>query len=226
MIGIITATKEEFEALNQALGTNQTGAMNYIEGSLKGQKVVGVQCGIGKVNAALCAQKMVDKYSPDGIIMVGVAGALDPSLSVGDVVISKDAVQHDFDTKIFGDPVGFITGFDSIEFKADPKLMQLAEQAAKSLGYHYIVGRVLSGDQFICEPDKKKWLIDTFQGTCTEMEGAAIAQACTVNKTPFVILRAISDSASGEAPMQYNDFVKLAAAKAIALLEKMMEETA
>lgn len=222
MIGIITATNQEFAELNKLLGTNEVGSMKFVTGTIGNTEVVGVQAGIGKVHAALCAQKMIDTYPVDGIINVGVAGALNSALHVGDAVISVDALQHDFDTSYFGDAPGHITGFDTIEFTADPDLRDEAKMAADKLGYRCILGRVVSGDQFICDQEKKKYLISQFQGDCTEMEGAAIAQVCTVNKVPFAILRTISDGADDGAGMSYDQFVVFAAERAAKLVQTML----
>ena len=222
MIGIIVATASELEALNQVLGTKAAKPMEYVTGRIGDTEVVGVQGGIGKVNAALCAQKLIDLYHPEAIINVGVAGALEKSLHVGDIVISTDAVQHDFDTTVFGDAPGQISGFDVLAFPADPALIEKAEAAAAKLGYHYVTGRVASGDQFIEAKEKKDYIISQFGAACTEMEGAAMAQAAYVNGVPFVILRAISDGADEGAIMSYTEFVVLAAKKSTALLKEML----
>lgn len=228
MIGIITATAEEYAALGKVLKdaevSQQTCGMRFLTGTLGGQSVVGVQAGIGKVNAAVCAQIMIERYHPQAIINVGVAGALNPQLHVGDIVISKDAAQHDFDTTFFGDEPGFVSGLNQIYFPADETWVQAAQRAAEKLGLRHQTGRVVTGDQFIANPDKKQWIVQQFSGDCTEMEGGAIAQTCTLNHTPFVIIRAISDGASDGAPMQYEEFVNLAAARAMNLIEKMLEE--
>lgn len=222
MIGIIVATASELEALNQVLGTRADRPMEYVTGRIGDTEVVGVQGGIGKVNAALCAQKLIDLYHPEAIINVGVAGALERSLHVGDIVISTDAVQHDFDTTVFGDAPGQISGFDVLAFPADPALIAKAETAAAKLGYHYVTGRVASGDQFIEAKEKKDYIISQFGAACTEMEGAAMAQTAYVNGIPFVILRAISDGADEGAIMSYTEFVVLAAKKSTALLKEML----
>lgn len=222
MIGIIVATASELEALNQVLGTKAEKPMEYVTGKIGDTEVVGVQGGIGKVNAALCAQKMIDIYHPQAIINVGVAGALDHSLRVGDIVISKDAVQHDFDTTVFGDAPGQISGFDVVAFPADQEMIRKAEEAAAKLNYHAIVGRVASGDQFIESKEKKEYIVSQFGASCTEMEGAAMAQTAYVNGIPFVILRAISDGADEGAIMSYTEFVVLAAEKSTALLKEML----
>ena len=164
---------------------------------------------------------MIDNYHPEAIINVGVAGALNPELHVGDIVISKDAAQHDFDTCFFGDSPGFISVINKIYFEADETLMRAADRAAAELAIPHRIGRIVTGDQFICNEEKKQWLVKQFQGDCTEMEGGAIAHACTMNDVPFVIIRAISDGASDGASMQYEEFVNLAAARAMQLIQKM-----
>ena len=227
MLGIITATIQEYTALGKIFsGAEKIKAqagMEFLVGELNGQKVVGVQAGIGKVSAAVCAQVMIDRFSPDAIINVGVAGALNPELHVADIVISNDAAQHDMDTTFFGDEPGFISVINKIYFEADEKLKQAADQAAEALQIPHRIGRIVTGDQFIANAEKKDWLVKQFQGDCTEMEGCAIAQACYMNNVPFVIIRAISDGASDGAPMQYEEFVNLAAARAMQLIEKMTE---
>lgn len=224
MIGIITATKEEFAALNQALNTNKTGIMNFTRGMLGGKQVAGVQAGIGKVNAALCAQTMIDRFRPEAIVNVGVAGSLSDDLKVGDLVISRDAVQHDFDASFFGQEWWKQFGMETIEFKADEKLVSAADRAADKLGYAHEVGRIVSGDQFICTWEKKKELGDKFQAQCCEMEGAAIAQVSFLNRIPFVVIRAISDGADDEAGQSYMDFGTFAAQRAVKLIQAMLEE--
>ena len=222
MIGIIAATVQEREALCKAFGAEAKGPMEYVRGRMEGKDVVLVQAGIGKVNAALCAQKMIDLYQPEAIINVGVAGALDPDLHVGDLVISRDAVQHDFDTMYFGDSPGYVSGV-GLSMPADQALMEKAEKAASALGLAYRVGRVASGDQFIASPEKKEWIATTFQASCTEMEGAAIAQVALLNQVPFLIIRAISDGADDGAPVSYYEFVEMAAERAVKLIDAMLK---
>lgn len=227
MIGIITATQEEYTALGEVLENVsialETCGMKFLKGRLNGQEVVGVQAGIGKVNAAVCTQIMIERFRPEAIINVGVAGALNKKLHVGDIVISQDAAQHDFDTTLFGDQPGFISGLNQIYFSADTALVEAAKEAAEALDIPHHLGRIVTGDQFVADPERKKWLVDEFQGDCTEMEGGAVAQTCVLNQVPFVIIRAISDGAGDEAPMQYEEFVNLAAARAMELIKKMME---
>ena len=224
MIGIITATAKEFEALNKVIKTNKTGTMTFTKGRFGKTQIVGVQAGIGKVNAALCAQKLIDYFHPEAIINVGVAGSLSPELKIGDIVISEDAVQHDFDSAFFDTNRGLDFGFDSLEFKADPRLVKAAKEAAESLGIAHKVGRIVSGDVFVSKNEKKQELVDRYHGLCCEMEGGAIAQVCIVNRTPFVILRAISDGADDQAKGTYLDFASFAAEEAIKLITTMLEQ--
>ena len=227
MIGLIVATIEEYEALQAVLGDmaqEEKAGLTFLTGEMAGQEVVGVKAGIGKVNAALCTQMLIDMYQPQAIINVGVAGALNANLAVGDVVISRDTVQHDMDTTFFGDEPGFISGLGQIYFPADEKLIHQAQAAAEKLGLHYLIGRIVTGDQFIAKAEKKEWLIQQFAGDCTEMEGGAVAHVCTVNKVPFVIIRAISDGASDGAPMQYEEFVKLAAGRAMNIIKEILQK--
>lgn len=228
MIGIITATEEEFAALKQIMPQARSvkghAGMEFLVGTLGTVEVVGVQAGIGKVNAAVCTQVMIDRFEPEKIINVGVAGALNPELHVGDIVISTDAAQHDFDTTFFGDEPGYITGLPGVYMPADEALKNLASRAAERLGLRYRRGRVVTGDQFVAAPEKKAYLVTQFQGDCTEMEGGAIAQTCQLNQVPFVIIRAISDGADDGAPMQYEEFVHLAAARAMELIQTMLKE--
>lgn len=223
MIGIITATIQELNALNKVLGTTAKGPMEFVTGVFGKTEVVGVQAGIGKVNAAMCAQKMIDVYHPEKIIMVGVAGALAKDLHVGDVIISRDCCQHDFDTTFFGDPVGYVTGFADVNFKADEELCEKALTAAKEAAITARLGRVASGDQFIASEEKKKTIIENMQADCTEMEGAAIAQVCEANQVPFVVIRAISDGAGDDAPMMYDEFVNFAAERAMKIIGGMLK---
>lgn len=223
MIGIITATAQECEALSQIMSTRISGTMNYVQGKLAGCEVTAVRAGVAKVNAAMCAQKMIDLYHPEGIINIGVAGALNPALRQGDIVVSRDAVEYDVDSTYFGELPGQVSGLP-VAFPADKTLQEKALQAASKLGYKAVSGRVLSGEQFVSSAERKHEIAEKFDGDCVEMEGAAIAQVCYVSKVPFVIIRAISDGAGDEAGMQYDEFVVKAAEKAARLLAAIMEE--
>lgn len=210
MIGIIGAMAAEVELLTSAVTNPKTktvSGIEFVSGKLQGKDVVIARCGIGKVFAAICAQTMILEYKPDVIINTGVAGALSASLTVGDIVISSDAVQYDMDTSALGDPKGLISGINVIHFLADKKAVSVMQSSTDCKTF---VGTVASGDKFVSDMDEKRKIADEFGATVCEMEGGAIAQVCYVNKTPFVIVRAVSDSLSGGVA-DYGEFVKTAA---------------
>ena len=214
-LGIIGAMAVEIEALKENMEnmtvTTRTG-MEFCEGNLQGLPVVVVQSGIGKVNAAMCAQILISCYGVSHIINTGIAGSLCAELDIGDLVISKDAIHHDFDLRFWGRPIGQVPGFDVTAFPADKKLMSHAFAAAESVNAgHTRVGRVASGDQFICSKEQKEKIIADTGAVCAEMEGASIAHTAYRNGIPFVIIRAISDKAADSAEMDYPTFEAIAA---------------
>ena len=214
-LGIIGAMACEVEALKgkmeQVTVGNHAGS-EYFEGTLEGLPAVVVQCGVGKVNAAMCAQILCSVYGVTHLVNTGIAGSLCADLDIGDLVVSKDAMYHDFEVTAFGYPHGKVPGMDVIAFPADETLMGYAFAAADSVNPgHAKIGRVASGDQFICEKNQKNKIIEVTQALCTEMEGAAIAQTAYRNGLPFVILRAISDKADDSAEMDYPTFERIAA---------------
>lgn len=214
-LGIIGAMETEVETLlgvmEEKTVRNRAGSVFY-EGVLEGLPVVVVQCGVGKVNAALCAQILCDCYGVTHLVNTGIAGSLCAELDIGDLLVSQDAMYHDFDCVNFGYPYGKVPGMDTVAFPADETLMKLAYEAAESVNPgHTKIGRVASGDQFVAEKTLKEKIIALTGGLCTEMEGAAIAQTAYRNKVPFVILRAISDKADDSAEMDYPTFERIAA---------------
>ena len=214
-LGIIGAMRIEVETLVQNLENvkETTHAWStYYEGKLENLDVVVVQCGVGKVNAAMCAQILSSCYGVTHIVNTGIAGSLCAELDIGDFVVSKDAMYHDFDCVHFGYPAGKVPGMDVIAFPADEMLIQYAREAAESVHPgHSRIGRVASGDLFVAEKAAKERIIARTQALCTEMEGAAIAHTSYRNGIPFVILRAISDKADDSAEMDYPTFERLAA---------------
>jgi adenosylhomocysteine nucleosidase len=186
--------------------------MEFYKGRLEGRNVVVVRCGVGKVNAAMCVQVLADRFEVDGIINTGIAGSLRAEINIGDMVLSTDAVQHDVDATVFGYRPGQVPQMDVFAFEADERLRAAAKECCRNVNPDISVfeGRVLTGDQFIAGKDKKEWLEETFHGFCTEMEGAAIAQAAHLNQIPFLIVRAISDKADDSATMDYPEFERQA----------------
>ena len=214
-LGIIGAMRIEVETLVEKMENvrESTRAWStYYEGTLEGQDVVVVQCGVGKVNAAMCAQILCDLYGVTHLVNTGIAGSLCAELDIGDLVVSQDAMYHDFDCNAFGYPIGKVPGMDVIQFPADETMIRYAMAAAEAVNPgHTKIGRVASGDQFVASKELKNRIIEVTQALCTEMEGASIAQTAYRNGIPFVILRAISDKADDSAEMDYPTFETIAA---------------
>lgn len=224
MIGIIGAMDVEVMHLKNRLTGSETRTVSGIEfftGTLCGKKVV-AKCGIGKVFAAICAEAMILEFGVKYIINTGVAGTLTGRLSVGDTAISTAVVQHDMDTSALGDPEGMISGIDKIYFNADPVLVLKAEQAVKLSGLNYVCGVIASGDRFIGDSESKKRIVAKFNAVACEMEGGAIGHTAYINDIPFVVIRAISDSADGSAEVDYPAFVVGAAANSALITEKLV----
>lgn len=226
-IGIIGAMDLEVEHLKGEMQISRIvdkAGMEFYTGTLKGVDVVIVRSGIGKVNAGLCAQILADVFQVTHIINTGVAGSLNAKLDIGDILISRDALYHDMDVRIFGYQLGEVPQMGCREFKADKAMIEAAVSSCKEVNpdIHVEVGRILSGDQFISDKAKKETLIADFQGDCTEMEGAAIAHSAYLNKIPFVIIRAISDKADDSAETDYPTFEREAAKHSAKLVEHMI----
>lgn len=226
MLGIIGAMDVEVAKIKEEMADvkiYQAAGMDFYEGSLRGTPAVVVRSGIGKVNAAVCSQILADRFSVTAIINTGIAGSLRPEINIGDIVLSRDAVQHDMDAGGFGYKPGQIPQMDVFSFQADQKLLELARTSNEKVNPDSCAyeGRVVSGDQFISDKNKKAWLKETFGASCTEMEGAAIAQTAYLNKIPYLLIRAISDKADDEAKMDYGTFEKLAVRHSVNLLLEM-----
>ena len=221
-LGIIGAMEQEVETLLQLLN-DKTASIHagstYYEGKLNGLDVVVVQCGIGKVNAALCVQILCDCYGVTHVVNTGIAGSLNADLDIGDLVISKDAMYHDVDCVHFGYTMGQMPGMP-VTYEADSALVALAFSSAETVNPgHTRMGRVASGDQFVAEKGLKEKIISVSGALCTEMEGAAIAHAAYRNGIPFVIIRAISDKADDSADMDYPTFERIAAHRCAAVTQ-------
>jgi adenosylhomocysteine nucleosidase len=226
-IGIIGAMDIEVSELISKMEVKnevEKAGMKFYEGALNGKGAVIVKCGIGKVNAAMCVQILSDVFNVDAVINTGVAGSLRAEINIGDIVVSTDACEHDMDVRALGYEPGIIPDMAESFFKADRKLVENSIAVCKEVNPDINVyeGRVLSGDQFISAGDVKDRLIATFNGSCTEMEGAAIAHAAYLNNIPYVVIRAISDKADGSAHMDYPEFEKAAAAHSAKLVENLV----
>jgi len=246
-IGVIGAMEEELTPIRAILHDLQKvekGNRTYWEGEDYGHKIFLTRCDPGKVNAVIATQQMIDHFAVDAIFNMGSSGALDPQLEVGDIVIGSEFIQHDFDVTDWGLKPGEML-FDIVIanssgqmqfrtqqiFKAEPKLTSLALQVAQhveltSLDGHapkIYAGRILSGDQFISKTEKARALWETHQGLCTDMESAAIAQACEINHVPFLCIRAISDKGDHSAVVSFTDFLVGATANYGRILEDIFK---
>ena len=226
-IAVIGAMEPEAQALIAALEGKSCETVSGITvhtGKI-GEKTVAVaKCGIGKVFAAVCAQTLILKYSPDLVINTGVGGALRSGITTGDIVVADSLCQHDMDTSAIGDPKGLVSGINVIYFDADRRAGEILLSAAEELGLNATLGRIASGDKFIASSDDKARIIADFAADACEMEGCAVAQTAYINGTPFAVVRAISDSADGEATMDYPTFLPIAAANSTKLTLSLIEK--
>lgn len=229
MFAIIGAMDEEVNRLIEMMKVDrivEEAGMKFTCGCMCERELVVVRSGIGKVNAAICTQILASVFGVDAIINTGIAGSLDSRIDIGDIVLSTDALQHDVDAVAFGYPKGQIPRMDTMSFEADSKLADVAELSCKTVCQDIKVfrGRVVSGDQFIADRDIKKRIAEEFGGLCTEMEGAAIAQAAYLNNIPYLIIRAISDKADDSASVDYPTFEKKAIDNSVKLLVEMIKK--
>jgi len=226
-IGIIGAMDEEvafIKEISDIVSAKNILGLDFFIGKYGSNSVVIVKSGIGKVNAAACTQVLIDHFAVDCVINIGVAGAVYNEINVGDVVVSTDAVEHDMDCSVFGDPIGTIPRMDESFFKADEELIEAAVNAGEALENQKVFkGRVASGDQFISSVEKKNFLWSNFKAYCAEMEGAAIAHVSYLNKIPFVIIRSISDKADGSADVSFDEFKEVAAKNSSIILEGLLK---
>ena len=227
-IGIIGAMDVEVDALKKAAdikNITKIAAMEFCEGTLGEKSVVIVKCGMGKVNAGICANTLINDFNCTRIINTGVAGSLDNRIDIGDFVISTDAVQHDFTVEAIGFKKGEIPYTGLYAFPADETMRNSAVKAVKESApdVNVFEGRVCSGDQFISTKEQKDRIIADFGGLCCEMEGAAIAQSCFLNSTPFVIIRAISDKPNETEFVDYKVFEAQAAVRCANIVQYMVE---
>ncbi len=229
VIGIIGAMEEEVAMLKEKMTevtVHHKAGMEFFRGKLNEKEAVVVRSGIGKVNAGICTQILADDFQVDAVINTGIAGSLKNEINIGDIVLSTDTMQHDVDAREFGYPLGQIPRMDTLAFPADERLRTLAAKVCREVNPEIQVfeGRVVSGDQFIADAERKAAIVNNTQGWCTEMEGGAIAQAAYLNRIPYLVIRAISDKADNSAHVDYPTFEKQAIQHSVNLVESMMKE--
>lgn len=199
----------------------------YYEVNYKGLYIVIANSKIGKVFASLTASTMIQKFSCDTLLFSGVAGAVNPKLNIGDLVIAKQLCQHDLDITAFGHPYGFVPG-GSVFINSSEKLNTVAKTVANENNLKVIDGIIATGDQFVHSNDRKEFIEKTFKADALEMEGASVAVVCDSLNIPFFILRAISDSANMDASFDFDEFLEksavISANYLIKIVDKLIEE--
>ncbi len=232
MIGIIGAMEEEVRLLREALGQPEettVGGFTFYSGALDGVPVALLRCGIGKVNAAVGCALLVERFKPDFVVNTGSAGGLHKELTFGDVVVSDGLVQHDVDVTAFGYEPGQVPGSPAV-FPVPPELIERAERAVDELksegvlsGLSHVRGVIASGDAFVHESALIDSIRTRYPAVCAvEMEGAAVAQACSLFGVPVLVIRALSDIAGKESPMKFDEFLPLASRNSSEIVKRIV----
>ena len=219
VIGVIGAMQMEVDGLKEAMSSAKIetySGVDYVIGKIDGVDVVVAKCGVGKVFAAICAEAMILKFDVDLIINIGVGGTLTRDLDVLDVAVADKVMQHDMDTSPLGDPVGLLSGIDTIFLHTDSSVTALICDCLKKIEIKYLTGTIATGDQFVESKEKKDLIRSRFQAIAAEMEGGSIGHVCFVNNIPFAVIRAISDGEGGA--VDYQTFASKAAEQAIEVI--------
>lgn len=227
-IGIIVAMQEELEAVEGIMKDChkiQIFELSFIVGKIQARKCILVKCGVGKVNAARTTQILLDNFEIEYVINLGAAGALNPMLKIGDIVIGEKLVQHDFDITAFGHSKGYITGVGN-QIESNHLLMREFELAIKKIQIPYQIkkGIIASGDIFCTDVNMKNEILAIFDAECVEMEGAAVAQVCYLSNVPFIVIRSISDSPDGNNEITFDEYLKLAAQRCAEILGEVFKK--
>ena len=225
--GIIAAMKEEMQEIKnimQEIEEIKIKELIFFKGKINNNIIILVEAGIGKVNAARVTQLMIDKFKIEKIINVGSAGSANNELKIGDIVIGKRLVQHDFDITAFGHPKGFITNIGQY-VESDSELISKMEQTILKLSQNEFkikIGTIASGDIFCTEPKMKEKIRTKFNADAIEMEGAAIAQVCKLNEIPFIVIRSISDNPDGKNEITFDQFLEKASKRCAEIINKFL----
>lgn len=225
MLGIIGAMDVEVDGLIRLIAQKKSESISgitFTSGTIDDCAVVVAECGVGKVNAAVCAQTMILTYRPDTIINIGVAGSLSETLSVGDIAIADNVVQYDIDTTPCGEPLGFVPGLDRIDIPCSTAVVEQLQQAAKQLKLHHCIGKIVTGDRFVNDAALREFLHRQFCGIACEMEGGSVGHVCYINQIDFCVLRSISDHADGTSNVDFLTFTNQAAENSIRLIRQFI----
>lgn len=214
MLGIIGAMDVEVAEIKKKITDptiSEHAGIQFVCGHIENVMVVVAQCSPGKVNAALCTQAMIDKFSPDQIINIGVGCSLSDNVVIKNIVIASDVCEYDIDISALGEPRGFINGINVIKVPTDQAISDALARSAITCGERIHRGTIASGDTFIADIDTKKFIANEFGAICGEMEGGAIGHTCYVNKVPFAVIRSVSDGGDENSLMDYPTFKAIAA---------------
>lgn len=229
MLGIIAALPHEIESLSEHMHSvreETVGGIGFVCGKIGNTETACAVCGVGKVHAAICAEAMIIRYSPSLIINTGAGGSLTSELSVGDIAVATAVCQHDMDTSALGDEPGMISGPDLVYFQTDRWSSDTIARLAADRGCRVVRGVIATGDRFVADACDRKMIHDRFGAVSCEMEGGAVGQVCHENGVPFAVVRAISDSADGNAVSDYPKFASFVARRSCEILyelARMME---
>ncbi|WP_024953867.1 5'-methylthioadenosine/adenosylhomocysteine nucleosidase [Sulfurospirillum arcachonense] len=228
-IAIMGAMPEEVEPLLKFFGEYETikyANNNYYKVNYKNSEIVIAYSKIGKVNSTITASTMIQKFGCEKLLFSGVAGAVSPDLKVGDLVVATKLGQHDLDISAFGHPYGFVPE-GAVYEETDKDLIQIAKSVAKEKSLDLKEGIIVTGDQFVCDNERKEWIAKTFQADALEMEGASVALTCNALNVPVFILRAISDAADMDASFSFDEFMissaKISADFVITMIDKIID---
>ena len=227
-MGIIAAMQEEMIEIQKIMTDIQEKnifELIYTTGKINDKEIVLVEAGVGKVNAARATQIMIDNFEIDAIINVGSAGATNEQLNIGDIVIGKKLIQHDFDITAFGHPKGYISNVGEY-VESDERLIKKIEKAISDIkenDFKIKIGTIVSGDIFCTEIKMKEKVRTKFNADAIEMEGAAIAQVCKLDKVPFIIIRSISDNPNGNNNITFDQFLEKASKRCAKIIKKYLQ---
>jgi adenosylhomocysteine nucleosidase len=230
MLAVIGAMDEEVRLLHRAMEATQESVhagIKVYRGSFKGTEIVLAKCGIGKVNATICTQMLIDLYRPDALVFTGVAGGLLPNMQVGDLVIASHLIQYDMDLTVFGRRHGEVPGQDRM-IESDPEMVSKCAAAFDEAfegdvdGPRLMLGTIVSGDRFIADTTTLRWLQREFSALATEMEGAAVGYTCKLNGVPFVVVRGLSDTAGETASGDFSANLHVVCVNSYRLLERLI----
>ena len=197
----------------------------YHEAKYKDLDIVLSYSKIGKVFSALTAATMIEKFGCEMLLFTGVAGAVSPDLNIGDLVAATQLCQHDLDITAFGHPHGYVPE-GKVYVEPSRELLHIAKEVADERGIDLKKGIIATGDQFIADPKRKKWIADTFDADAIEMEGASVAVVCDSLEVPFFVLRAISDAADMDAAFDFDEFLKHSSKVSSSFIVGMLEKIA